>query len=1049
MTVRVSVAFASILSICVSAASGATLTWSGGESGAFSDTTWTIGGEPAGRAPAAGDRLVIPSGKTVTASGSDASTVVALDGIDLDGVFVCSGFSSSLTTFPVTFSLSGAGDFRAYSCGHTAGIGIGIRSDNSAYSGTFYFSNTWVNVRNKNALGGANGGDVTFLRDQAAGYSGGLDFYAAGDYPNNIYHDNFAQYAGIAACCPGVTNSGVITAASCKNAGCTRLCGNGTNPITFTGNIVRDSLLPVEIDLNNVRIVGDGEFFSGPSKRVFADAGTSYIGATLSRDCSYFQAGAGGIGNFVRIKFEKKNVINGVEVRLHSNVRLDMNGYDQTFTDISLAAGTSNRYISASSPSTMTVVGKSLASKGILPAALEDHLSFVLDSPGNTLTITNEASNPSTTDGALIVSNGTLVLNESVKMPSLSKLSVAGGTLSILAGAQVNESAWLEISAGTLSLGAVGSGDTLTVDRAVVGTTYVPAGTYTLASPGPFEGHIEGGGSVKVTRSFGPLPTPVEFVWTGGSGTSLSTPANWVGGEAPDLEGGCAVLKFGAPAAAQVDGEICVYGIVYDGTANFTLAAGANAKLRVGCGGICVTNSTSSAGVTFTVNPPIEFTAFGDGLSSSADSKLVLAGDLTAFPEVNSVDSRVAVRGLGTLDLSGNNAALLPAFEIMNRIKVDIRSPTALGSPSRAIITRKGALPNAYAPLTNDVPIDVYESFYDPQWVRVMNPNRTWFVQNGKITFKSAVNSYISNHNGITAGGIESPGAKIWLGVDNTENHKPHIIGPGAIKTPYNVLFDDGGHYDISAIGNEWSYAIVNASYTSCLGDDVLCSTGGLVFGTDTSSSRGWYPGGTRCIGILDLKGHSQTVTYISTRGSKAAGDAPHQFGVVTSTVPATLSVAGSELCNDVRVRFAGAVSLEYCGTGRLSLSNEISRTAGTLSVQSGEVRIDAGAGWSGSGAKVEIGGAGLLTIAAAGAPTAFGGDRSAVNLSIGESGKIDVLDGATVTVGRLCLNGEYVPGGTYSGANGSGDKTYASAFGTGTGSLHVLNRCGIFILIR
>ena len=59
------------------------------------------------------------------------------------------------------------------------------------------------------------------------------------------------------------------------------------------------------------------------------------------------------------------------------------------------------------------------------------------------------------------------------------------------------------------------------------------------------------------------------------------------------------------------------------------------------------------------------------------------------------------------------------------------------------------------------------------------------------------------------------------------------------------------------------------------------------------------------------------------------------------------------------------------------------------------------------------------------------------------------VLDGATATVGSLTIGGMALPRGTYSGANGSGDKTYASAFGTGTGSVFVRGYRGLMILVN
>ena len=65
---RIAQLISCVLATCAFAACGDTLTWSGGATGAFSDTTWTIGGAPAGRGPVAGDRLVIPADTKVTAA---------------------------------------------------------------------------------------------------------------------------------------------------------------------------------------------------------------------------------------------------------------------------------------------------------------------------------------------------------------------------------------------------------------------------------------------------------------------------------------------------------------------------------------------------------------------------------------------------------------------------------------------------------------------------------------------------------------------------------------------------------------------------------------------------------------------------------------------------------------------------------------------------------------------------------------------------------------------------------------------------------------------
>lgn len=1014
-----------------------TLVWQGGD-GDFFDANWMAEGETEPHVPVTGCRLSVPSGSTVTLSGTGGSQLTRFRGLDLEGAFVCSGFTEGVT-LGEGFTLSGDGSFSVTSCAGN----FRLAADNSAFTGPFSFLKTKVYVDHVRALGIAN--EVTASYGNVSSGSAYFHVNASGEFKNLLKIDGGGGYWAYDVLNGNkVVQSGLVRCMNTGTGTCPRFEAQNPATLTFTGGILgAEGASAGRADFNgNVYLKGDGVTYSLPTY-FFCDAGTLHVGAVID-PATYLNAQA-------TISFDGADLVSGVKLYMGGSgtATFDMNGFDQTTDEIGHATTCKAVLTSSAKPAVLTLDGS--AADGTLGAALNGHLSFAFANASGSVTLQNAANNPSTTDGKVIARTGSVRIGSTANFTQLSALRVENGTLAIDAGAKIPATTRLEFVTGTGSLdlanGASVHLDTLTLDGA-----FLPKGTYSKSNPGLLEGRISGEGEIVIANSQGEITDPNVFHWVGGHGPSLLTAENWQEQSAPKLLGADLLVFAGGAPDAVVEGAIDVFGLRFEGNSDFTLGAGTGASINLGAGCFAVTNVTQAAKVTFAVEPVVVLQSVKQNWSVGEQATLKLPNTIAASEAVNDPNVRITVSGSGRLDLGGDNAAFLPTWIFADaRLVPVVRHPAALGSPTRAIDVR--SVPNAYVAMTNEVPIDIYDSYFDPSSRHLFNPDYKWYDQRGKVTFMTnGRTGYVSLRGGAISGGIEAGpnnlSGDIWI---QAIDGRAVWITENPINVCGTVTLDNLGVTHLAVAGNHCKTLRCNKSKVVCEVDDVLDADGEMRFSTPTQGSTEMYPGYESIYGVFDLNGHSQTVTRLRSTWNFAE-DTPTSAAraIIESEEPASVTLTANQTNEELRCEFRGQAGLTLAGTGRLMFTQWVSPTTGRLEVRNGEFVLDAGGGWGGTnGAEVVVSG-GMLKIAAGAADTAFGGEGTKTILSVSDGGKIDIADGGTVVVRKFRVNGTYVGSGIYGGVNSPAeDKSQAAVFGDSTGVLQVLRPRGVLILVR
>ena len=269
-----------------------------------------------------------------------------------------------------------------------------------------------------------------------------------------------------------------------------------------------------------------------------------------------------------------------------------------------------------------------------------------------------------------------------------------------------------------------------------------------------------------------------------------------------------------------------------------------------------------------------------------------------------------------------------------------------------------------------------------------------------------------------------------------------------------------GSHTTFVYGGKFWLYldGTVNISSDFIISHEarVVCGHDEILAKQSANSMFRMYQS-TAPFGCLDLNGHDQTVHRMECQAILETDAATTYQSVVTSAVPATLTVDG----NNANVHYLPQVFVGEAGfrqnspsTSHFVTTNAASTTAGTLRISQGKVVFDYGSGWVGSTNVVVDGG--TLRVETTSVGDVFNG-KAVVRVSNG--GKIEMGDGIRRKVRCVSLNGEFLPAGVYGGSAAeaaglvSGAFVRSDIFGTAdSGTLHVRRSsdvCGCVLLVR
>ena len=273
---------------------------------------------------------------------------------------------------------------------------------------------------------------------------------------------------------------------------------------------------------------------------------------------------------------------------------VNLNGHDQTFNYIADVDIQANGYLNgrkcltSEEPACVTLTGRGLsATSGYyknmanVEWKLEGAVSFCLDAKPFKDFAIGFAKATHTTTGDLVISNGTLNINNGATMPNVGRVVVAeGGCLAVNAGLTgafvgcrrlavdgsvtfTDDSSLafsqnaLEVELGTNAQLRLPEGCVLTVNSLTTGGVAVAKGQYDVRNIPQIVG-----GTLNVV----PPVVETEATWTGGGADdAVTTAANWsTDPELPPFDTGSVLAKFAADGTqADVDENIALRGIVF------------------------------------------------------------------------------------------------------------------------------------------------------------------------------------------------------------------------------------------------------------------------------------------------------------------------------------------------------------------------------------------------------------------------------------------------------------------------------------------------------
>jgi len=682
----------------------------------------------------------------------------------------------------------------------------------------------------------------------------------------------------------------------------------------------------------------------------------------------------------------------------------NLNGFDQTIgalvTDTTV---TGTRTVTSPTRATLTVnqTGNTTYN-GLLAGAVR----LVKTGTGQLL-FTNAVS---TTTGDLIVSNGTLVVENTAGFSSSTNVVVAGGTLELRTATSLPDSANLSIASGGAKV-RIKTGLTETVSRLFLDGVPQLHGSYGGSGSGAahISTYFDGTGVLYVAN--GPLITPTSFTWNagGGANTDLSTAANWEGSLLPDFAGTSHVFFASAGSTATVDTNANLYGLTFNRAGNFALANGTGA-LTLGAGGI---TAASPAATTNTYTLAEDVTLMENQTwcvtNNSSGTTLAISGKIGAGTDLVNITKT----GNGTLVLSGSNT-----FDgvVSNGLGViTVSHPNALGSAA------KGTVINAATRAQLEIKGSI--TLAEPLTIVGNTSAGTHLLSSsGSNTITGPITTWNARYS--NAG----PFLNIAGGVTGYGDFVINNSGIFAFTaTPVNLgtstlWSDQGGTVVLGVASNVWGTTMIatgtlRTDIPNALPTNTVLRIGGIS----------WAP-----TGKVNLNGCAQTVAGLS-RHELTPGTI-----VVTSALPATLTV-NLNTAMKYDGQLDGALGLVKAGTGTLTLSNALSNTRGDMTVSNGTLLVTAASKLGNSTnitVAVPASGTSTLTLQSS---TALA-DAATLSIANGGAAKVSLATGVNETVSWLYFGDKMQRAGTYSAASGPGVLVVDTEHFAGTGILTVLH---------
>lgn len=998
------VAFSALSAVGLAAA---TLTYTGENGGGFA----LAGNWDGGVAPGAGDSVVIPDGKVVhVTTPEDVAALTAVSSVTLDGV----GAQIAVRDTPVDFvagkaSLSGTGQFRAVGTG-TGDYTVRLVQDNSAFAGSFFFSNVIVHAHSPEAVGGQAGGSACPIEVYLGSKSThSYNFKGAGTYYNPIRLDASGTWFGLYADAPGaVTNEGSIAFwdSARKDFG-SRIRQGKAQTFVQKGLITLEGLgggFDADV-VKGGRIVFDNAIaaIGRPCRLCMDSGGMALLGPNFSfTNASSIDVSSGQTAPKPLFSFMAADLLGHVPLLVIGRTTggtsgynmVDLNGFDQAVGGVKVytanGAQEMNVITSLSGPATLAVTN-AFDNAGTCSVDWGGHVTLELAAASHAgeQRIVNLGGRVSDTDGGIRVTRGTLRALKGWNVPNISRLHVGRAGSDDAAKlvfdspeVVVNPRVFLSVEGeGRLE---IPSGMTLTVGLCKAGDAYLDAG------PHANEPWLEGGGTLYVMC--GGVQAG-DFVWCGAEGAPWTAATSWTVDGAPAVRapgtGDRAVVRGPAVVTAG-DGDACV------------LEALAGLVLLEPDARVTITNRLASLKLSAELS--------GTGVLGARD--VGYAGDAEP-PQAD-------------VTLSGDSRAFAGSFWFTNTT-VRVASAHSLGA--FCPVTFWGWLSPASPYASTHLPLLIWEAAGEYR-------NPLFLYGGGQGTAAAVCEGGVTNWGPVV---YWNPNAVVrvmgqgYLGSVLTKGKKGEVVLGGGIRN-INPLTGEAGKGALDLNGN---CAVVGDTPIDVGADGgPFSDSGTLRWGAPVTSMRHFSAleltflrayvdvnaahflcQQTAQSWVCDLNGFDQQFKGVSARDNKAIAEDVHS---ITSGAPATVTFRGtSAKCGHFTLDGAASLVLDAPG-GAMAWTNAhafVSSTtggvfaaAGTLTLRDGlqlPAVSEIGAGKEGS--------TDAAVLAIATADVRIGpATKSPVVARLDGVGKVSLPADYALTVWQCTTNGVHLRPGAY-----------------------------------
>ena len=411
-----------------------------------------------------------------------------------------------------------------------------------------------------------------------------------------------------------------------------------------------------------------------------------------------------------------------------------------------------------------------------------------------------------------------------------------------------------------------------------------------------------------------------------------------------------------------------------------------------------------------------------------------LPGDFLLSAKVSG-DGEFVMECITNVVLSGDNSGFAGGFTFKDCAVVVSNRYGLGGAATRYADFTSGtasSLTFGGGGLTNDVPLHITSDMTIPfdtdeefvQRADILVSGDNFFTRN--VYLESGVldsGRYLLDVRP-TAGHVFRAGAAATL----KANAIIYLIGQYTAKQPTHAIRLEGASLSCSGEIYFFNYSV------------------GLEFGAENAWNTAKPLGAALSTvgdGGIDLRGYSQTMPVVYPYQYTPSKGGRERLTVHSDSPAVLLFNDTTERTTVTPFKFTGAAGFTYAGNGSCTIINHVSDTFGHLTVSSGTVTFDWGAGWGGT--NVTVGANGTLSITADSSGVGLYNENGVRRntLVVENGGTLDLAENVCVTSYQAKVCGKWLGKGVYGGPAAGLDVAHTLGAITGAGRLVVRSTHG------